>query len=127
VNRKFLIAGGLAGVLAVGNGASVVMADFCADDPVIQVGNGQVVYLTDEADSSHLASLQAVKYRVLHTDRTADGTHVTLLLYFPNDSNGASFDVDYTVSTGPNGSGNVLAQGHTESGKAVVIQFVLHS
>jgi hypothetical protein len=125
VNRKFLIAGGLAGALATGSGASVVVADFCADDPVIQVAPGQVVYLTDQADSSHLASLQAVKYRVLHTHKSEDGTHVTLLLYVPSDPTGDSFDVKYTVSTGPNGSGNQLASGTTESGKVVIVHFVV--
>jgi len=125
VNRKFLIAGGLAGALAAGSGASVVIADFCADDPVIQVGPNQVAYLTDQADSSHLPSLQAVKYRVLHTEQAADGTHVTLLLYIPNDPNGDSFVVQYTISTGPNGSGTLLAQGETESGEILIVQFVL--
>lgn len=125
MNRKFLIAGGLAGALAAGSGASVVFADFCADDPVIQIGDGQVAYLTDRADSSHLASLQAVKYRVLHSKPSADGTHVTMLLYVPSDPSGEPFDIDYTVSTGPDGSGNVLAQGETESGKVVIVHFVL--
>ena len=125
MNRKFLIAGGVAGALAAGSGASAVFADFCADDPLIQIGDGQVVYLTDQADASHLASLQAVKYRVLHTNRSADGTHVTLLVYVPSDPTGESFDVSYTVSSGPNGSGNVLAQGQTESGKVVIVHFLL--
>ena len=127
MNRKFLIAGGLAGALAAGSGASVVIADFCADDPVVQIGPDQVVYLTDQADSSHLASLQSVKYRVLHTNQSADGTRVTMLLYFPSDPTGESFDVQYTVSTGPNGSGSVLASGETESGKVVIVNFVAPS
>jgi hypothetical protein len=126
VNRKFLLAGGLAGALAAGSGASVVIADFCADDPIIQIAPGKVAYLTDQADSPHLASLQAVKYRVLHTSTDQDGrTHVTLLVYVPSDPSGDSFDVKYTVSSGPDGSGEVLADGETESGKVVIIHFIL--
>ena len=126
MNRKFLLAGGLAVALAAGSGASVVIADFCADDPVIQVAPGKVVYLTDRADGAHLSSLQAVKYRVLYTYTDGAGrTHVTLLVYVPSDPSGESFALGYTVSTGPDGSGLVLAQGETESGKVVIIQFIL--
>jgi hypothetical protein len=126
VNRKFLLASGLAGVLAAGSGASVVIADFCADDPIIQIAPGKVVYLTDRADSSHLASLQAVKYRVLQPSTDGAGrTHVTMLIYVPSDPTGESFDVKYLVSTGPNGSGDVLAEGETESGKVVIVHFIL--
>jgi hypothetical protein len=125
VNRKFLLAGGLAGALAAGSGASVVIADFCADDPMIQVTPHHVVYLTDYADSSHLASLQAVKYRVLHTSTDDDGrTRVTLLIYLPSDPTG-DFEAKYTVSTGPNGSGRVLAEGETESGRVAIVYFSL--
>ena len=126
MNRKFLLAGGLAGALAAGSGASVVIADFCADDPLIQITPGQAVYLTDTADSSHLASLQAVTYKVLQTATDSNGvTHVTLLIYFPNDLTGADFNVGYTISTGPNGSGNVLAQGTTDSGDLLIVNFTL--
>ena len=126
MNRKFLLASGLAGALAAGSGVSVVIADWCADDPMIQISPGHVVYLTDAADSSHLASLQAVTYRVLQTSTDQDGTHVTLLLYFPNDFvTGDSFNLSYTISTGPNGSGNVLAQGQTESGQVLIVNFTL--
>ena len=126
MNRKFLLAGGLAVALAAGSGASVVIADFCADDPIIQIAPGKVVYLTDVADSAYLANLQSVKYRVLHTHVDGQGrTHVTLLVYVPSDPSGDSFDVKYTVSTGPNGSGLVLAEGETESGKVVIIHFIL--
>ena len=125
MNRKFLIAGGLAGALAASGGATAVFADWCADDPVIQVGGGQVVYLTDRADSAHLASLQAVRYSVLYTEQRQDGKHVTLLLYVPADASGESFDVQYTISTGPNGSGSVLASGETESGRIVIVNFVV--
>ncbi len=127
MNRKSLIAGGLAGALAASSGASVVFADWCADDPAIQVGPSQVVYLTDQADSSHLASLQAVRYRVLGSPQLSDGLHVTLLVYVPTDASGNSFDVQYTISTGPNGTGNVLASGKTESGNIVIVQFVIPS
>jgi hypothetical protein len=126
VNRKFLLASGLAGALAVGSGASVVIADFCADDPIIEIAPGKVVYLTDYADSSHLASLQAVKYRVLHTHTDRQGRmHVTLLIYVPSDPTGESFDASYVISTGPDGSGTVLAQGESGSGKVVVVHFIL--
>lgn len=126
MNRKFLLAGGLAGALAAGSGASVVIADFCADDPLIQILPGRAVYLTDTADSSHLASLQAVTYQVLQAAPDSQGTvHVTLLIYIPNDPTGASFQVSYTISTGPNGSGNVLAQGTTDSGDFLIVNFTL--
>jgi hypothetical protein len=116
----------LAGALAAGSGASVGIADWCADDPIIQVAPGHVVYLTDTADSLHLASLQAVQCRVLQTSTDEDGTiEVTLLILVPNDPTGASFDVSYTISTGPNGSGNVLAQGQTQSGQVVIVHFDL--
>ena len=126
MNRKFLVASGLAGALAAGSGASVVIADWCADDPMIQIAPGQVVYLTDSADGSHLASLQAVQYQVLNTSTGQNGhTEVTLLLYFPNDPTGSSFDISYTISTRPNGSGKVLAEGHAESGQALIVTFDL--
>ena len=126
MNRKFLVASGLAGALAAGSGASVVIADWCADDPMIQIAPGKVAYLTDTADSSHLASLQAVQYWVLNTSNYTDGTtKVTLLIYVPSDPSGQSFDLSYTISTGPDGSGNVLAEGRAESGQLLIVTFAL--
>ena len=63
---------------------------------------------------------------VLHTHVDGQGrTHVTLLVNVPSDPSGDSFDVKYSVSTGPNGSGLMLAHGETESGKVVIINFIL--
>jgi len=125
VNRKHIIAGGLAGALAASTGASAVFADWCADDPAIQIA-GKTVYLTDYADQAYAIDLQAVQYRVLYTHRDKAGQlHVTLLVYVPSHPTGEDFDTRYVVSTGPNGSGNVLAQGKGHSGRVVIVQFVL--
>ena len=126
MNRRYLLAGGLAGAMAIGTGSSVVIADFCADDPVIQVAPGQVVYLTDYADSQYVDGLKAVKYRVLYTYRDQAGhLHVTLLVYVPSAATGDQFDINYVISTGPDGSGNVLAQGHGQSGQVLIVRFVV--
>jgi hypothetical protein len=125
VNRKFLLAGGLAGAMAIGSGATVVIADWCADDPMIQVSPTQVVYLTNYADTQYLASLQAVQWRVLATYLDASGAlHVTLLIYIPNSPQG-QFDTRYVISTGPDGSGNVLVTGEGQSGSLIIVRFVL--
>ena len=125
MNRKFLLAGGLAGAMAVGGGASVVIADFCADDPMIQVAPNRVVYLTDYADPQYLTSLQAVKYAVLGSYSDGSGAlHVTLLIYIPDSPEG-QFETRYVISTGPNGSGNVLATGTGQSGGLIIVRFVV--
>jgi hypothetical protein len=94
---------------------------------MIQVAPNQVVYLTNYAESEHLASLQAVQYRVLYTYTDANGRlHVTLLIYIPNAPQG-QFDVRYVISSGPDGSGNVLVQGDGHSGKILIVRFLLPS
>jgi hypothetical protein len=126
VNRKYLLAAGLAGAMAIGTGSSVVIADFCADDPVITVAPNKVVYLTDYADSQYLDSLKAVRYRVLYTYGDQSGRlHVTLLIYIPSGPTGDQFDIDYVISTGPDGSGTVLAKGHGQSGQVLILRFVV--
>ena len=126
MNRKYLLAGGLAGALAIGTGSSVVIADFCADDPVIEVAPGKVVYLTDYADSQYFDSLKAVRYRVLNTHSDQAGhLHVTLLLYIPSAPTGDQFAISYLISTGPDGSGNLLTRGDAQSGQVLIVRFVV--
>lgn len=106
---------------------SSAFADWCADDPAIQIGD-RTVYVTQYApDSKYVDELGAARYQV-RVLNLGGSSLVTIAVTTPavDDQTGQPFEVIDIVSTGPNGTGTVLARAHGSSQYPTVLVFKLN-
>jgi hypothetical protein len=113
-------------------GTTAAAAEWCSDDPAIYLvdaaGNRHTVYLTTYGDGlEHKPQVTAQTY--WYSLKTADGGHATKvkLHVFVPDARTHHFHVRSVVSTGPNGTGQVLAHHDGDSGHANGMDFELGS
>ncbi len=107
--------------------AAPLLGEWSATDPAIRIGD-TIVYLTQYAPDARAASARfGVRYKV-HSVRLGDRSRlVTLVVYVQEDvATGRRFDTVNIVSTGPNGSGTILARGFGRSDHPSVLVFKLN-
>lgn len=105
---------------------SSAFADWCADDPAIQIGD-RTVYVTQYApDAMYADEIAAANYQVRVLNLGA-AQLVTIQVNNPkvDDQTGQPYEVIDVVSTGPNGTGQVLARSHGTSTYPTVLIFKL--
>jgi hypothetical protein len=107
-------------------------SEWCSDDPAIHFRDGsghiQTVYLTtfgEGVEHSHAVSAEAYSYGTEIGDH-GHKTTVKLTVFVPDDSR-RHFHVRCVVSTGPGGTGIVLAHHDGESGHNSDLEFELKS
>lgn len=126
MKRKIIAAGGAVAAVGAAGAFTTAFADWCADDPAIQIGD-KTVYVTQYApDSSYMDELHSAKFQVRVLN--LGGAHlVTIAVTTPHvdDETGQPFEVIDVVSTGPNGTGTVLARAHGHSQYPTVLVFKL--
>lgn len=110
---------------------SGVASEWCSEDPAIHFtdasGHGQTVYLTAYGDGvEHSRAVSAVAY-ALSTEYTDHGhrTTVKLVVFVPDDCR-HHFHVRDVVSTGPDGTGLVLARHDANSGQRSDLDFEIN-
>jgi hypothetical protein len=126
MKKKILAAGGAVAAVGVAGAFSSAFADWCADDPAIQIGN-QTVYVTQYApDAMYADELAAATYQV-RVLNLGPAQLVTIAVNNPkvDDQTGKPYEVIDVVSTGPNGTGKVLARSHGSSSWPTVLIFKL--
>lgn len=126
MKKKLIAAGGAVAAVGAAGAFSTAFADWCADDPAIQIGT-QTVYVTQYApDSMYLDELQKATYQV-RVLNLGDTRLVTIAVVTPpvDDQTGQPFQVMDVVSTGPNGTGTVLARAAGQSNYPTVLIFKL--
>lgn len=126
MKKKLAAAGGAVAAVGVSGALSTAFADWCAFDPEIKIGN-QTVYVTQYApDSMYMDELAAAKFKV-RVLNLPDSKLVTIAVTTPrvDDQTGQPFEVIDVVSTGPNGTGTVLARSHGHSNYPTVLVFKL--
>ncbi len=113
-------------------GTTAAAAEWCSDDPAIYLvdaaGNRHTVYLTTYGEGlEHKPQVSAQSYA--YSLESADGGHKTKvkLQMFVPDGSAHHFHVHSVVSTGPNGTGRVLAHHDGDSGHANAMDFELES
>lgn len=127
MKRKMLAAGGAVAAAGAAGAFSSAFADWCADDPAIQIGD-QTVYVTQYApDAGYADELAAATYQV-RVLNLGQNRLVTIAVNNPpvDDQSGQPYEVLDVVSTGPNGSGTVLARSSGTSSNPLVLIFKLN-
>lgn len=126
MKKKMLAAGGAVAAVSAAGAFSSAFADWCADDPAIQIGS-QTVYVTQYApDAEYAADLAAAKYQV-RVLNIGSAQLVTIAVNNPpvDAGTGQPYEVYDVVSTGPNGTGTVLARSYGSSQYPTVLVFKL--
>lgn len=121
-----MAAGGAVAAVGAAGAFTTAFADWCADDPAIQIGD-KTVYVTQYApDSKYMDELQAAKFQVRVLNLGVSQL-VTIAVTTPtvDDQTGLPYEVIDVVSTGPNGTGTVLARAHGNSRHPTVLVFKL--
>jgi hypothetical protein len=103
-------------------------SEWCSEDPVIHFvdagGHSQTVYLTaygEGVEHSHAVSAMAYTYATEYGDH-GHKTKVKLVVFVPDDCR-HHFHVRSVVSTGPGGTGVVLAHHDGDSGHNSGLEF----
>ncbi len=121
-----MAAGGAVAAVGAAGAFTSAFADWCADDPAIQIGD-QTVYVTQYApDSKYMDELHSARFQVRVLNLGVSHL-VTIAVTTPiiDDETGQPFEVIDVVSTGPNGTGTVLARAHGNSQRPNVLVFKL--
>ena len=115
----------LALVLAAISGSA---SEWCSEDPAIHFvdakGNTHTVYLTaygDGVEHSHAVSATTFTYCTEYGDH-GQKTKIRLVVFVPDDCR-HHFHVRTLVSTGPGGTGVVLAHHDSDSGHSSDLEF----
>lgn len=122
-----MVAGGAVAAVGAAGAFSGAFADWCADDPAIQIGD-RTVYVTQYAtDAKYADEVGAASYQVRVLNLGVSQL-VTITVTNPplDDETGRGYEVWDVVSTGPNGTGDVLARAHARSDNPVVLVFKLN-
>lgn len=128
MKKKILAAGGAVAAVGAAGAFTSAFADWCADDPAIQIGS-RTVYVTQSApDAEYAADLAAATYQV-RVLRIGPAQLVTITVNNPpvDAQTGKAYEVYDVVSTGPNGTGTVLARSYGTSRYPTVLIFKLES
>lgn len=126
MKKKMIAAGGAVAAVGAAGTISAAFADWCADDPAIPIGD-RTVYVTQYAnDSMYADELAAATFQVRVLNLGVSQL-VTITVNNPkvDDQTGRPYDVMDVVSTGPNGTGQVLARAHGASERPIVLIFKL--
>ena len=122
-----MAAGGAVAAVGAAGAFTTAFADWCADDPAIQIGD-KTVYVTQYApDSKYMDELHSAKFQV-RVLNLGPSQLVTIAVTTPrvDDETAQPFEVFDVVSTGPNGTGTVLARAHGNSQFPTVLVFKLN-
>jgi len=127
VKKKILAAGGAVAAVGAAGAFTSAFADWCADDPAIQIGD-RTVYVTQYApEAEYAADIAAATYQVRVLNFGA-AQLVTIAVNNPkvDAQTGKPYEIYDVVSTGPNGTGTVLARSYGNSQYPVVLVFKLN-
>ena len=126
MKRKIIAAGGAVAAAGAAGAFGSAFADWSADDPAIQIG-GQTVYVTQYTpDARYADELAQATYQV-RVLNLGGSQLVTIAVNNPrlDDQSGEPYEVIDVASTGPNGTGTVLARSHGSSRYPTVLIFKL--
>jgi len=131
--KRILLVGPLVVVAALMQAGITAEAHvWCSEDPAIHfinaAGQSQTVYLTSYGDGiQHLEAVRAQTYT--YSIERRDGGHKTrlrVMVVVPDDGR-RHFQVQFVVSTDPNGAGKVLMKHKGNSGHAYALDFEVRS
>lgn len=126
--KRSLLAAPLAALALFLSALTAVASEWCSEDPPIHfvdaTGHTRTVYLTaygEGVEHSHAVSAVSYTSAIEYGDH-GHKTKVRLVVFVPDDSR-HHFHVRTVVSTGPGGTGVVLARHDGDSGHGSAVDF----
>ena len=128
VKRIFLGAAAAVTTALIQFATTASAAEWCSDDPALQfvdaAGNVHTVYITTYGDGiEHQPQVAAQTFSYsIESERAGHKTKVKLKVFVP-DAGNRHFHVRSVVTTGPSGTGRVLAHHDGDSGHSNGVDF----